>query len=444
MRKYSFVLLLLLSLLLLAACGEGEVTVAKTTEITEQTTLDTVQITVQTTAQTVEVPEVQDDIVLTVPIDGLQSKMEHLLENESYPEGDYTIAVTGMTVPVSLTMNLGNVTSAEIHGHKIWLQTPLAIYGNCYFDLFEADGSVILEGGYYGIGDIYVFSPGGVCESHMGEEASYYLELEENGELTYTLLHNEVASTSQTGGLSTATGYDDFYSAEGRAHIENGTLIFEKPEKTLTMSERFDLDKEFKDIYSQYFNSIDEVFEINKETFSGNGDADETEVPHSVENYYGGAVLYTSDFDGDSVCETVRISVLGHGTQCYVEEIAVHCGSYKKIAVEDAFDFTDGSISSTADADSFTLAYNGVTHTFEKSRLDTAAENLHEILLSGDITDYTVKNGTLFARVSLASGFSEVCGEWCLEYGYKDGKLSVSHVLLYDYITGAVVDFGQV
>lgn len=206
-------------------------------------------------------PEIQIDAAQ------LRSVMQEIETEKSYPAEEYLIHVTGLSVPVRLTMSLGYITEAEAHGQTIQIQTPLDIYGNCNFDLFEADGAVILEGGVYRIGDIYVLSPEGTGESHPGSEASYYLWLDENGQLKYHLTNNYAAPIIQTGALSAAVGYDEFWYASGDVEIVSGKIVYAPPTVSETISDRYDPDEEFQTLYQGIygnFNHIDEVFEMNR------------------------------------------------------------------------------------------------------------------------------------------------------------------------------------
>lgn len=58
------------------------------------------------------------------------------------------------------------------------------------------------------------------------------------------------------------------------------------------------------------------------------------DAARSVEDYYGGDVLYKADFDGDGEKENCTVKIVCHGTQCYVEEIEITRTSGEKIVVE--------------------------------------------------------------------------------------------------------------
>ena len=99
---------------------------------------------------------------LAVSIDGLSGMMERIEKNENFPSENYDIHITGMSTPVTLTMQMDLVQSIAAYGQEVRLKSPVDIYGNCNFGLFEADGAVIIEGGgsYSVYNDIYVISPG--------------------------------------------------------------------------------------------------------------------------------------------------------------------------------------------------------------------------------------------------------------------------------------------
>ncbi len=203
----------------------------------------------------------------TIAIKQLKGRMKQMNSDGTLPAHEYKLHVTGMSVPVTLTMSRDHVTAVEAHGYKVQLQTPLDIYGNCDFELFEADGAVIIEGGVYRIGDIYVLSPEGTGESHPGSESSYYLWLDENGQLKYHLTNNYAAPIIQTGALSAAVGYDEFWYASGDAEIVSGKIVYAPPTVSETISDRYDPDEEFRTLYQGIygnFNHIDEVFEMNR------------------------------------------------------------------------------------------------------------------------------------------------------------------------------------
>ena len=200
---------------------------------------------------------------LTIPCDELLATMEQIENDETYPDEIYTINVTELSVPVKLYMRMDSVAAVEAHGQYIELREPRDIYGNCNFELFEAEGAIILEGGYYRIGDIYILLPEKTSEIHPGEDASYFLSIED-GRLRYHYTHNSIADITQTGALSVAVSYDEFLYSTGDALIVNSEVVFYEPDESYVMSDKYDLDKEFAQNWSDSYGSIEEKFAANR------------------------------------------------------------------------------------------------------------------------------------------------------------------------------------
>lgn len=203
---------------------------------------------------------------LAVSIDGLSGMMERIEKNENYPSENYDIHITGMSTPVTLTMQMDLVQSIAAYGQEVRLKSPVDIYGNCNFGLFEADGAVIIEGGgsYSVYNDIYVISPGKHTMIEPGDTESYYLIRGDDGKLRYQLTTNHYADIIQTGALSVATGYDYFLYAVGDAAIVNGEVVFSGPDESYTVSDKYDLEREFEEKWTDCYDSLDELFTANR------------------------------------------------------------------------------------------------------------------------------------------------------------------------------------
>ena len=201
---------------------------------------------------------------ITINIDELLNKMEEIEESEAFPADSYTITVTGLSVSVKLYMSIDCVTAVETYGKYVELTKPLDIYGNCDFELFETEDAVILEGGYYDIGDIYILTFETYRVLHPGKESSYWLWLDDSGALKYRCTNNDIANIVQTGALSSAVSYDEFLYALGDASIQNGEAFFSEPTEYYTMADRYDLDAEFKHMWSDSYKSIEEKFAANR------------------------------------------------------------------------------------------------------------------------------------------------------------------------------------
>ena len=133
--------------------------------------------------------------------------------------------------------------------------------------MFEYGGAIIIEGGYYGIGEVHILTADGTSTVQHKDNASYYLHINDSGELYYKLLHNGIAGISQTGGLTVATSYDEFLSAEGYASIDGCNVVFNEAYESYVISDKYDLDKEFELNYKQDYGSIEEKFAENVERY---------------------------------------------------------------------------------------------------------------------------------------------------------------------------------
>ncbi len=203
---------------------------------------------------------------LAVSIEGLSGMMERIESSEDFPAENYYIRVTGASTPITLTMQMDLVKFIAAYGQEVVLKSPVDTYGNCDFGLFEADGAVIIEGGgsYFVYNDIYIVSPKKHTMIAPGDTESYYLTRGDDGKLRYRLTNNHNAEIIQTGALSVATGYDYFLYAVGDAAIVNGEVVFSEPDESYTVSDKYDLEKEFEDIWADSYDSIDELFTANR------------------------------------------------------------------------------------------------------------------------------------------------------------------------------------
>ena len=84
---------------------------------------------------------------------------------------DYCLTVSGLSVPLRLYMHGDSVYAAEAYGHRTVFTEPLGIYGNGDFNIFETDGTIVVVGSYYGIGDVYTFSRDGADAVHDSGKA---------------------------------------------------------------------------------------------------------------------------------------------------------------------------------------------------------------------------------------------------------------------------------
>ena len=187
---------------------------------------------------------------------------------DAYPQHSYTVTVTGLATPVVFEMDYSdNPVSITAYDTVVYISDLIHFYGgNSRIHLFEVDGAIIFSGEYYSsIGYTYIIGNDFVQTLIPGEKDTISLFKDESGKLCYKRMINDIASIHQTGGLSIATGYDDFLYCIGFAKIENGTLVFGDAEESYSIGDVYDLDKEFNEgTWKERFGSIEEVFEENR------------------------------------------------------------------------------------------------------------------------------------------------------------------------------------
>lgn len=187
-------------------------------------------------------------------------------EANAFPSSPYIITISGFHSPVILEMKgYANPVSITAYGQTLTITEDAELYGNYTFDLFEADGAIVFQWGYYHIDYTYILSETFTQTLVPGKDDTVHLYLDESGNLRYMRINNRIADIVQTGGLCAAKGYDDFLYSSGLASITNGALVLGDAEESCTIGEKYDLDTEFIERgYSREYESIEAVFADNR------------------------------------------------------------------------------------------------------------------------------------------------------------------------------------
>ncbi len=184
---------------------------------------------------------------------------------DAFPSSPYTITITGFDTPVTFAMGgYAKPTSITAYDQTVAITEDAWLYGNYTFDLFAAEGTVIFSFGYYNIGHTYILTKDSTQIIAPGTDNSIHLYPDDAGNLRYQRINNRIADIIQTGGLSAATGYDDLLYCYGDASIEDGKLVLSEADEYYTIGDKYDLDQEFENMYSRYYDSIQEVFDEHK------------------------------------------------------------------------------------------------------------------------------------------------------------------------------------
>ena len=205
---------------------------------------------------------------INIEAENFIDKLSLLGDYEAFPENAYRLNITGFDTEVYFDIGqFSSPTALTAHGKTVELFDRAALYGNCGYNIFEYNGNIIFTWEYYDVGYNYVI--GEDFTDFIGPNANdgLCLRINDEGKLIYRRVNICMASITQTGGLSSATGYDTFYSSSGYADITDGKIVLYEPFEYYTISDKYDLDEEFETIYSKYYSTIEEVFEKNKELY---------------------------------------------------------------------------------------------------------------------------------------------------------------------------------
>ena len=195
-------------------------------------------------------------------------KLSLLGDYEAFPENAYRLNITGFDTEVYFDLEqFSSPTALTAYGKTVELFVGASLYGNCGFNIFEYNGAVIFTWDYYGVGYNYVIGEDFTACIEPSTYDGVLLELNEDGKLMYGRVNICMANIQQMGGLSSAVDYDTFYSSKGYADIINGKIVLNDPFEYYTISDKYDLDKEFETSYKEYFSTIEDVFEKNKELY---------------------------------------------------------------------------------------------------------------------------------------------------------------------------------
>ena len=184
---------------------------------------------------------------------------------DAFPSVPYTIVVFGFDTSVVLEMEgYAKPASITAYDQTLPITEDAWLYGNYTFDLFAAEDAVVFSFGYYNIGQTYILTKDSTQTIAPGTDNSIHLYPDDAGNLRYQRINNRIADIIQTGGLSAATGYNDLLYCYGDASIVDGKLVLEDVDEYYTISDKYDLDQEFENMYSRYHASIQEVFDSHK------------------------------------------------------------------------------------------------------------------------------------------------------------------------------------
>ncbi len=202
------------------------------------------------------------------------------------PCKNYIVNVTGLSVPLTAEFHDKTVLAKiNTYGHTLDINK----HTHYTMNLYEFGDAILFAQTDYHVGDTYVITSHGIDELHKGDDFSLSLHVDEN-QLRYTNTCNKYRYAVQeiTAGLSAAAGWDDIYFEEGNAEIKDGKIVLSEPDITVLAKDIFNFQKIYEDLRkaaayegSEYYNTIDDLFESNK--------------VYTLENYKDSAAALTED-----------------------------------------------------------------------------------------------------------------------------------------------------
>ena len=181
----------------------------------------------------------------------------------------YEFTLTGLSDTTIIKTEERLIRTITAYGHTLEFtdEDNVSIYGPSGIDVFSTDNAVIVSNVPYHVGDTYIFTEHGIEKITPEEATCVALQVNDSGELRYTRFANKF-NVTHSGALDFATAYDEFYYEEGSADIVEGKLVLSEADSTYTISDKFDLNKEFE-MYKQMWensdcHSVEDVFEFNK------------------------------------------------------------------------------------------------------------------------------------------------------------------------------------
>ncbi|MBQ9133528.1 MAG: M56 family metallopeptidase, partial [Clostridia bacterium] len=212
-------------------------------------------------------PTVQEEI--TVDAADLWNGMDRLIAAGALPDHPYILHVTGLPTEVSFTMESYDVP-ATLHAywHTVAMADEVVLCGNSDVRLFAYEGCVIFTWDYYGIGYTYVIGEDFVDTMMPGINDSALLALNDDGELIYVRVNNHMPLMRQVCGLAAATGYDTFFESSGPAYIQDGKIVLGEATEYYTVSDKYDMDGDFRRVFAGSHASIEEVFAENRKRYT--------------------------------------------------------------------------------------------------------------------------------------------------------------------------------
>lgn len=185
--------------------------------------------------------------------------------------GKYTILLEGLHTQVLVDMNEMDVRSVRAYGQTVQLGTDGSLFQDCCpVEIRSVQGAVAVNISWDYSGKTFVLTEDR-CYSFEPEGAiSTQIFVQEDGTFTYSRYWGEYVTSFEqwdTAPLELCTSRDHFLYETGYAEIVNGEVVL-TPEKTVTVSDQYDLDAMFAEAKAsgmfEEYETVDALFAANR------------------------------------------------------------------------------------------------------------------------------------------------------------------------------------
>lgn len=183
--------------------------------------------------------------------------------------GRYTMLLEGLAAPMTVEMDGRNVLSVSAYGYAVDVNIGLFQDDTPADIRSTADAIVINEDLDYD-GSTWILTADGCYEFHPEGDISTQIRVDADGAMRYRRYWGEYDTAfnqDDYAPLYQCTGRDHFLYETGRAEIADGEVIL-TAEKTVTVSDEFDLDAMFTQAKSEglfaEYDSVDALLDANK------------------------------------------------------------------------------------------------------------------------------------------------------------------------------------
>lgn len=162
--------------------------------------------------------------------------------------GEYTILLQGLHTPVLVDMNGMDVLAVSAYGYTEHVQIGL-YQGETPMEIQSAGNAILVNETRDYDGSTWILTEAGCHEFHPEGDISTQIFADDDGAMQYHRYWGEYVTSFEqwdTAPLELCTSRDQFLYETGHAELRNGEVVLTS-EKTVTVSDEYDLDAMFAD-----------------------------------------------------------------------------------------------------------------------------------------------------------------------------------------------------